>query len=145
MNQAKQKAQALAECYHTAEPSELCEILGITVLRQELPRCVNGFTVRMNDLPFIVLNRDLDFYESRFTMAHELGHVVLHKGTNSLNLSLNTDFCVNRYEREADSFAAWLLMQAEMAELEAMESVTAEDVSKIAHIPLSVADSAFLC
>lgn len=144
MNKTEQFVRELADKYQTADPGALCEKMGIIVLEQELPESVNGFTVRMNDIPFIVLNRDLGYYEKRFTMAHELGHIAMHKGTNSLNLSCNTTFCVTKYEREADSFAAWLLMRAEMSELDSLECVTAEDVSKIAHIPISVAGNTFL-
>lgn len=134
----------IIEKYRSADPDVLCEKMGIIVLEQELPRSVNGFTVRMNDIPFIVLNRELGYYEKRFTKAHELGHIVIHKGINSLNLSCNTGFCVTKFEREADSFAAWLLLSSEMSELESLECVTAEYISKVAHIPMSVADSTFL-
>lgn len=144
MNKAEHNVRLITEKYHSADPDVLCEKMGIIVVEQELPDCVNGFTVRMNDIPFIVLNRELGYYEKRFTQAHELGHIVLHNGINSLNLSCNTEFCVTKYEREADSFAAWLLLIAEMSELDSLECVTAEDVSKIAHIPMSVADSTFL-
>lgn len=144
MTKTEKSVRSLVEKYATADPADICEKMGIIMLEQELPRSVNGFTVTMNEIPFIVLNRDLDYYAKRFTMAHELGHIVLHNGTNTLNLSMNTEFCVTKYEREADSFAAWLLIQAEMSELETLESVTAEDISKIAHIPMAVADNAFL-
>lgn len=144
MNKTEQLVRELADKYQTADPEALCERMGIFVLEQELPYSVNGFTVRMNEIPFIVLNSGLGYYEKRFTMAHELGHIVLHKGTNSLNLSCNTGFCVTKFEREADSFAAWLLMHAEMSELDSLECVTAEDISKIAHIPMSVADYTFM-
>ena len=143
MDKIRQYVRDLIGRYHIADPFALCDRLGITVVDQELPASVNGFTVRMKDMSFIVLNSALGYYERRFTVAHELGHVLLHKGTNSLNLSTNTYFCVSRFEREADSFAAWLLMEGEMSELSGLESVTTEDISKIAHIPMSVADKTF--
>ena len=142
MQKTEAQVRRLIRQYHSAEPETLCEKMGIITLEQDLPQCVNGFTVEMNGMRFIVLNDALDYYKRRFTLAHELGHIVLHKGTNSLRLSCNTDFCVTKYEREADSFAAWLLLLLEMSELNGRESVTAEDAAKIAHIPLSVADNA---
>jgi len=145
MNKTESLVRELLEEYHSADPEEICEKIGITVLEQELPERVNGFTVEMNGRSFVVLNPRLGYYEKRFTLAHELGHILLHKGTNSFKLSCNTDFCVTKYEREADCFAAWLLMYNEQRELCGMESVTSQDISKIAHIPPKVAESAFGC
>ena len=103
MQKTEAQVRRLIRQYHSAEPETLCEKMGIITLEQDLPQCVNGFTVEMNGMRFIV----------------------------------------TKYEREADSFAAWLLLLLEMSELNGRESVTAEDAAKIAHIPLSVADNAF--
>lgn len=143
MKKTQNSVKTLIGKYNTAEPQILCDKMGITVIEQDLPGCVNGFTVTMYEMPFIVLNSSLGSCEKRFTTAHELGHIVMHGGTNSLNLSCNTGFCVSKYEREADSFAAWLLMYAEISELECRESLTAEELSRIARIPLSVANDTF--
>ncbi|MBQ9461479.1 MAG: ImmA/IrrE family metallo-endopeptidase [Clostridia bacterium] len=143
MDKIKRCVRELIDRYHSADPGTICDKAGIQVLDQDLPARVNGFTVTMMDITFIVLNSSLGYYERRFIMAHELGHIMLHKGTNSIALSTSTYFCVSKYEREADSFAAWLLMECEMSELSALESVTAEDISKIAHIPKSVAEQTF--
>ncbi len=143
MSKIEQKVKELMTEYGTAQPYELCDHMGITVLTQDLPESVNGFTVRMYDLPFIVINRMLGYYERRITTAHELGHIVLHNQTNSLELSVNTSFCVNKYEREADCFAAYLLLYAEQNALDGLESITTQDVSRITHIPQEMANNAF--
>ena len=36
----------LIDRYHSADPQFLCERLGIQILDQDLPACVNGFTVK---------------------------------------------------------------------------------------------------
>ena len=143
MDKIRRSVRELIGRYHSADPQTLCDKMGIQVLDQELTARVNGFTIRMMEMTFIVLNNALGYYERRVTMAHEVGHIILHKGTNSINLSTSTYFCVSKYEREADSFAAWLLMEREMSELSSMESVTSDDISRIAHIPKSVADRTF--
>ncbi len=143
MNKTEQTVKQLILRYGTAEPSEICACMGVTLLEQDLPESVNGFTVTMNDMPFVVINSALNNSEKRITTAHELGHIVLHKGTNTIELSLNTYFCVSKYEREADCFAAYLLMYAENWEFVGRESVTAEDISKVTHIPLSRIDNLF--
>ena len=48
----------------------------------------------------------------RFTCAHELGHIVLHQsvGRRFLERGLDVTFSSNRYERQADRFAAAFLL-----------------------------------
>ena len=60
-----------------------------------------------------------------------------------MSLSMNTSFCVTKYEREADCFAAHLLMENGREEFEAMDSVTAEDVSMITRMPADMIENAF--
>ncbi len=144
MTKAEEHARQLAGFYHSAEPSVICEKMGVVTLEQDLPPCVKGFTLAMNGTHFIVLNNVLADDDKRFTLAHELGHIILHKGTNSLQLRCQTDFCVTKYEREADGFAAWLLLLSELSELSGRESVTAEEAARIAHIPPAVAQTVFI-
>ena len=63
--------------------------------------------------PFVLLNyqNDLDY---AFTIAHELGHAVLHPKANTPFLRDNTLFSVSRLEREANCFAAELLCPDEV-------------------------------
>ncbi|MBR2176822.1 MAG: ImmA/IrrE family metallo-endopeptidase [Clostridia bacterium] len=143
MKKIRQCVIDITRKYGCSEPSELCEKMGIIIVDHELPEHINGFTVSMEGIPFIVLNSSLPYYERRVTMAHELGHIVLHHSTNSIRLSLNTSFCVNKLEREADCFAAYLLLEAERSELEGLESVTADDISNLTHIPRSMIENAF--
>ena len=143
MNNIEKRVTELINEYGSAEPEVICEGMGLIIVVHELPQHVNGFTVRMNGIPFIVLNSSLDYYRSRVTTAHELGHIVLHGATNSIELSCNTGFCVSRFEREADCFAAHLLMKAELSSFEGRESLTTEDVSKMAHIPMEMVENAF--
>lgn len=143
MKDIRKKVNELIEKYDCCSVWEMCERMGITVLEKELPRSINGFTVTMEGLPFIVLNAMLPDADKRVTAAHELGHIVLHKSTNTVALSVNTSFCINKYEREADCFAAHLLIAFELAELEGMESVTSETVSKLTSIPRETIENAF--
>ena len=78
MNKTENKVKELVAAYGSAEPEVICEGMGVTVVTHDLPACVNGFTVRMYEMPFIVLNSALNDDERRVTMAHELGHIVLH-------------------------------------------------------------------
>ena len=143
MIKIQNRVKELTEEQGTAEPENICENMGIIVLSFDLPERVNGFTMKQNGIWFIVLNNMLNDDQRRFTTAHELGHIILHGCTNSINLSCNTGFCVSRYEREADLFAAYLLLQAEYDQYVDYETLTVDQVSQITHIPQSKVDKLF--
>lgn len=143
MKNIEERVRTLTEQYGCADPVRLCELMGITMLSLDLPDSVNGFTVTMEGNKFIVLNQSLDYNCRKITVAHELGHIILHGCTNTVRLSTNTSFCINRYEKEADCFAAHLLLRDEMNELIGMDSVTAEDLSLLTHMPKSMIENAF--
>ncbi len=143
MNKIAEIVKKLTEDFGSSDPFFICEQKGINVIDSDLPECVNGFTITMEGIVFIVLNNALDYYARKITAAHELGHIILHGSTNSVRLSANTSFCVSKLEREADCFAAHLLLLEEAEEMKGMESVTSEDISMLTHMPKEMVESAF--
>lgn len=143
MNKIQKCVQDIVIKNGSAEPKAICENMGIIILSLELPERVNGFTMQSRGRWFIVLNRMLDDDRKRFTTAHELGHIIMHGCTNSINLSCNTYFCVSKYEREADMFAAWLLLTAEYDLCTECETLTIRQASRMAHIPEEKVDELF--
>ncbi|MDQ9022141.1 XRE family transcriptional regulator [Acinetobacter sichuanensis] len=64
---------------------------------------VDGVTIRTPDLPpCIFLNKSLPGCRQRFTLAHELGHIVMHRTPTGDDM-----------ETEANNFASALLMPAD--------------------------------
>lgn len=63
---------------------------------------VDGLLVRVNGLPTIGFNGDTSWVRRRFTIAHEIGHLILG---HTLECGIDTDG-----EGEANQFAAELLM-----------------------------------
>lgn len=143
MKNIAQRVDQLIRKYGCAEPFTICEKMGIMVVDHELPEHINGFTITMEGIRFIVLNTLLNYYNRKITAAHELGHIILHGTTNTIKLSTNTSFCVSKYEREADCFAAHLLLAAEQSDLEGLDSITTEDISMLTHMPKSMIEDAF--
>ena len=143
MTKIEQRVIELINEHGTAEPKNICENMGIIILSLELPERVNGFVMNRKGIWFIVLNDMLNDDQKRFTTAHELGHIILHGYANSINMSCNTGFYVSRYEREADMFAAYLLLQAEYDQYMDYETLTLDQVSQITHIPQSRVDNLF--
>lgn len=82
----------------------LCERAGILVVQCDFPEKVDGVAMRLRDVPpLIFLNRNAPPDRMRHSLAHELGHLIMH--------SVPTD----GMENEADAFAGELL--APMVEL----------------------------
>jgi len=96
--------------------------LGIQVVRQKYPKDsdISGFVVRRDHVTAIGINSNHSPVRQRFTLAHELGHVLLHPPTTQ-ELHIDRQFSVkfrdekssqglDLEEREANLFAAELLM-----------------------------------
>lgn len=111
MERIKALAVGLAVHYGTRDPYELCENMGIAVLSADLPPNISGFFTSLRGMRVILLNSGIEEEpRRRVVCAHELGHAVLHEGQNSLFMRENTGFVIARYEKEADLFAGYLLL-----------------------------------
>jgi Zn-dependent peptidase ImmA (M78 family)/transcriptional regulator with XRE-family HTH domain len=88
----------------------LCEKLGIVVVFIDLSQSkIDGCSIVYNDRPYIILNNKIDSaVRRRFTLAHELGHILLHSKLEKGHL--NNSSANKEIEREANYFASCLLM-----------------------------------
>lgn len=105
----------LINTYHTRDPFVLAKCLGIHVKFEDLGR-LNGYYHEVNGVKVIALNQRLVEHDARFTAAHELGHALLHEGVNVLFLNAYTEYSTGTLEREANVFAAFLLITDEEVE-----------------------------
>ncbi len=111
MEAIKNSADGLAARFGTSDPFEICEGLEVCVLRLTLPHNIRGFYTFTMGIQMIYLNAEIsEEQELRAVCAHELGHAVLHANHNFMFLKENTDFIAARFEREADLFAGYLLL-----------------------------------
>jgi Zn-dependent peptidase ImmA (M78 family)/transcriptional regulator with XRE-family HTH domain len=85
------------------------EKLGVTILKAALPEdSVFGFSTWVNDKvprPFFILNHHQTAYRLRWTIAHELGHIVLGHEYGALP--------IGEADKQADRFAGALLVPSE--------------------------------
>lgn len=97
------------------------EDLGVEVRYVLLEEHISGSVVFNADSTIVLVNQDHSKYRQRFTLAHELGHILLHKGTKPVMIDSKQvewrrenanpeDFY---QEVEANVFAANLLMPEE--------------------------------
>lgn len=132
---SKKQIQAIARrtinrCHINAIPVDvelICTKYGFVIFPQDLPDEVWGMTVKLaNGKVVIVVSTNQSYVRRRFTIAHELGHIILNHRTNGLSLlelfnpSRTSSKIFQRFDREADIFAAELLMPVNAFRVEAV-------------------------
>lgn len=142
MKKIRELASGLVRQYGTSSPFELCDCLSVDIYRCELPAQMGGVSFQTQASGrIILLNQDLRSVESRYCCAHELGHVMLHPGLNAQTIAGHTCLCIPRFEREADFFAACLLIDPSLDEWSGcFDPLTVEQIACLAGLPLSVTD-----
>lgn len=142
MKTIRSLADGLTSRYGTSSPFALCDSLRIDLYRFDLPERVDGLSFQTRGgKRIILLNRCLGEPESRYCCAHELGHALLHPGLNAQAMADLTNLCVPRLEREADLFAACLLIDPSLEEWSLdYEPLTAEQIACLAGLPRRVVD-----
>lgn len=108
--------------YKTNNPQEIAQELGIIVLFEELGD-INGYYNTAFRQKLIHININLSEYKQQFTIAHELGHALLHPKANTPFLREKTLFSINKLEIEANKFAVDLL-------------ITDEAIAEVKHLTL---------
>ncbi|MGL6064218.1 MAG: ImmA/IrrE family metallo-endopeptidase [Fusobacteriaceae bacterium] len=108
----KLRVKNLIERWGTRDPFRLCEYLKIVVSYKELEN-IRGYYTKCLKKKNIVLNENLDELSMKVVLAHELGHAILHK--KEINL-MKESFMFPKnlvVEKEANKFAAELLIDDE--------------------------------
>lgn len=95
--------------YRTNNPFELAKSLDIKVIYLPLAHC-NGYSTIISRGKFVCINNTLSNQQSALTLAHEIGHILLHKGYSTPQIRAHTNLLINKYEREANEFAIHLLI-----------------------------------
>lgn len=128
----KRFAEKIRKKYDTSDPFELARCLGIIVLFEDLGT-INGYFNTACRQKFVHINKDLSENEQRLTLAHELGHVLLHPTTNTYFLRSRTRLSVESFEYEANLFAVCFLICDE--ELFEYREFSTGELSSIFGIP----------
>lgn len=126
-DEARDEARRIIWEYKIATPpvriEELAEAHGAQIARHRFEGPESGFALRDGNRWIIGVNIQTSRRRQRFTIAHELGHLLLHKGRPLtvdqavLRVDMRNDvssMATDIQEIQANTFAATLLMPEEM-------------------------------
>jgi Zn-dependent peptidase ImmA (M78 family) len=145
---AEAEAQrVLLESGHAGDvPTDIeavAEHLGAKVIRERLDRDVSGLLLRDADSVMIGVNDLHAPRRQRFTVAHEVAHLVLHKGRPLVLDHVRLNFrdatssaATDAEEIEANQFAAAILMPADLVMSEARRLVEDPSATAASIVPL---------
>lgn len=108
----KKRVNQLVRIYKTRNPLEIAENMGCIIIRQPL-KGVRGFYHHFQRNHIICIDDSLPEHIVKFVVAHELGHIILHKGSNAIFMDTNTFFVRNKLEIQANKFAIDLMISDE--------------------------------
>ncbi|WP_313232506.1 ImmA/IrrE family metallo-endopeptidase [Tissierella praeacuta] len=126
----------LLELYNTRNPFELCRCLDIKIIETNLGNNILGFFQRIMEEEIIYLNNNIDNYnEKKYVCFHELGHVVCHPELSICFLE-KTLYITDRYENQADIFAAYFLIpDDDEIDICEIENMTTKQLSSYFKVP----------
>nr|WP_236782020.1 ImmA/IrrE family metallo-endopeptidase [Aneurinibacillus sp. XH2] len=107
--------------------------MNIHIIKWDLHKQINGYYKYDRRNRYIVINCNLDNNFQRVVCAHELGHAILHTRVNTPFMTMNTFFSVNKIEREANTFAAELLIPDDN-----FENLSIYEIASIYQVPVEL-------
>ncbi len=124
----KERVNEIALKYGTRNPPKIIEAMDIILIRYPLEG-VRGFYHYFQRNHIIYVDERLSEQDFLFVVAHELGHLFLHKDSNAIFMDTRTNFVANKFEMEADRFALNLLIQD--SDIEEHLDFTTEQFSRL--------------
>lgn len=124
----KRRVEQIVRKYRTRDPFEMIKGMNVILVYYPLEG-VHGFYQYFQRNNIIYLDERLSKNEQRFVLAHELGHMFLHKKSNAIFMDTRTQFNTDKFELEANTFAIDLLLPDSL--LEEYKEFTVEQISRL--------------
>lgn len=124
----KAKANQLVRKYKTRNPFEIIKGMNVILVFYPL-HGIRGFYQYFQRNNIIYIDESLSDNDKALVLAHELGHMMLHKKSNAIFMDTRTQFKTSKYEIEANKFAMELLISDEF--LEENKRYTIEQLSRM--------------
>lgn len=124
----KAMVNKLVRKYKTRDPLEMIKGMNVILVFYPLEG-VRGFYQYFQRNNIIYIDETLSDHDKAFVLAHEIGHMILHKKSNAIFMDSRTQFRTSKYENEANKFAMELLISDES--LYEYSNCTIEQLSQI--------------
>lgn len=124
----KARVNKLVLKYKTRNPFEMIKGMNVILVFYPLDG-VRGFYQYFQRNNIIYIDETLSDHDKAFVLAHEIGHMILHKKSNAIFMDSRTQFRTSKYENEANKFAIELLISDES--LSEYSDCTIEQLSQI--------------
>lgn len=111
----KKIVDKLVQKYKTRNPFEMIKGMNVILVFYPL-HGVRGFYQYFQRNNIIYIDETLPDQDKAFVLAHEIGHMMLHRKSNAIFMDTRTQFKTSKYELEANKFAAELLIPDEIIE-----------------------------
>lgn len=105
----KARVGKLVRKYKTRDPFEMIKGMNVILVLYPLEG-VRGFYQYFQRNNIIYIDETLSDHDKMFVLAHEIGHMILHRKSNAIFMDTRTHFVATKYENEANTFAAELLI-----------------------------------
>ena len=105
----KARVDKLVCKYKTRNPFEMIKGMNVILVIYPL-KGVRGFYQYFQRNNIIYIDETLSEHDKIFVLAHEIGHMIMHKKSNAIFMDTRTQFRTSRYETEANKFAMELLI-----------------------------------
>lgn len=99
----------------TRDPANIARFLGITIAILPLGNIAGNYKL-INRKRWIFINEDIPVNSTFFkiVLAHELGHAIFHRKENCAFIKNQTLLLTSGIEKEANTFAAYLLLSDDL-------------------------------
>lgn len=137
----KKRAKYYIKKYKTRDPFIIARELGTSVEFKNLSiNSPRGIFKKILGKKFIVINmsRIESPSELKMVLAHELGHTILHSSDSAFFLHDHTLYARGKFEREANIFAAELLIDTDILDKHYVESYSIEQLSSFLNVPIEL-------
>ena len=118
----------------TRNPEKIAKELGIIILKKAFKNTMGFFKKELGH-KFIVVNSNLNETVQLLVIAHELGHALLHANNHSAYMHEYTLFPRGKYEKEANIFAAELLIDEKEVDKYCIENMSINQLSCLFGVP----------
>ena len=131
------EVERLKKKYGTINPFDIAKEEKIIIYKEPLGT-IRGYYNRYARQKFIHINSDLDEREQYVICGHELAHARLHPNANTPMFRENTFYSIDKLERQANKFDAYLLCDIENMDKCLMENCSCEQIAATLNLPVEL-------